>query len=91
MWVWEGPAGGDGEPSGGTVGAFRGAERQHLLIAQARAVMRTPSGPQGQFFPSSISPTVTLAGGTPAQRGNYENPQRPLRHRQQAQLLTGPP
>lgn len=32
---------GDAEPSVGTVGAFRGAERQHLLITQARAVIRT--------------------------------------------------
>lgn len=37
----KGRARGDGEPSGGTVGAFRGAERRHLLITQARAVIRT--------------------------------------------------
>lgn len=66
---------GDGEPSGGTVGAFRGAERQHLLITQARAVIRTgcpqvrgcrdgaerqKCGGKNQLFPSSGSTSVTL-------------------------------
>lgn len=37
----KGRARGDAEPSGGTVGAFRGAEWRHLLITQARAVIRT--------------------------------------------------